>query len=217
MIARRIPGILPRMTPKEKMEVMKILSIAGLWDGEDEQNLRRPFRAPHHSLSLPALTGGGRIPRPGEVTLAHRGVLFLDELAEVSRNVLESLRQPLEEQKIVLSRLSGDYTFPADFSLRGGGKRLSLRRLSGYEPLRLYPGTDRPIPSQAQSAPFGENRSVCADRFGGLGQSAGNQVPQKRDGADERAGGAGPQDAEKNGMGIMVFCAIPGCQGRKPA
>lgn len=141
MIARRIPGILPRMTPKEKMEVMKILSIAGLWDGEDEQNLRRPFRAPHHSLSLPALTGGGRIPRPGEVTLAHRGVLFLDELAEVSRNVLESLRQPLEEQKIVLSRLSGDYTFPADFLFVAAANAC---------PCGAYPDMNRCVCTQAQ-------------------------------------------------------------------
>ncbi|MGI6011956.1 MAG: YifB family Mg chelatase-like AAA ATPase [Ruminococcus sp.] len=115
MVARRIPGILPKMTEQEKVEVMKIQSIAGIL--EEGEIMARPFRAPHHNLSLQAMTGGGKIPRPGEVTLAHRGVLFLDELAEIPRPVLEALRQPLEERRIVISRLSGEYCFPADFLL----------------------------------------------------------------------------------------------------
>ena len=173
MIARRIPGILPRMTPKEKMEVMKILSIAGLWNKEAQQNLQRPFRAPHHTLSLQALTGGGRIPRPGEVTLAHRGVLFLDELAEISRNVLESLRQHLEEQKIVLSRLSGDYTFPADF--------LFVAAANGC-PCGAYPDMNRCVCTRAQidryrsriSQPLLERIDLCVQTapvdWGSLGK-----------------------------------------------
>ncbi len=115
MIARRLPTILPRMTREESLEVTRIYSVAGLLPEGDPLIRRRPFRAPHHSLSPQALAGGGRIPRPGEVTLAHRGVLFLDELPEMARRNLELLRQPLEERKILISRQGGSYSFPADF------------------------------------------------------------------------------------------------------
>ena len=115
MVARRLSTILPEMTQEESMEVTRIYSVAGLLPEGDPLIRSRPFRAPHHSLSPQALAGGGRIPRPGEVTLAHRGVLFLDELPEMSRRNLELLRQPLEERKILISRQGGSYSFPADF------------------------------------------------------------------------------------------------------
>lgn len=119
MAARRIPTILPPLTREESLELTQIYSVAGLLPEKDPLLEQRPFRAPHHTLSPQSLCGGGRIPRPGEITLAHRGVLFLDELPEMERRTLELLRQPLEEKRIVLSRASGTYVFPADFMLVG--------------------------------------------------------------------------------------------------
>lgn len=120
MIARRIPTIMPMLTPEESLEITKIYSIAGLLPSDKPVIRVRPFRSPHHTASPQALAGGGRIPRPGEVTLAHRAVLFLDELPEFSRASLEILRQPLEEKCIHLSRVHGVYTFPAAACVIGG-------------------------------------------------------------------------------------------------
>ena len=117
MAARRIPTILPPMTREEQLEVTRLYSIAGLLPSGQPLIQKRPFRAPHHSITAHALVGGGRFPSPGEITLAHRGVLFLDELPEMSRKVLELLRQPLEEHQILISRQEGTYLFPAAFVL----------------------------------------------------------------------------------------------------
>lgn len=117
MIARRIPGILPALDQNESLEVSKIYSIAGLLPPSDPFVRIRPFRAPHHTASAQALAGGGKNPKPGEVTLAHRGVLFLDEMPEFSKKSLEILRQPMEDRYIRLSRVQGTYSFPADFLL----------------------------------------------------------------------------------------------------
>lgn len=115
LLARTLPSILPRLTQDEALEVTKIYSVAGLL----QQNFikTRPFRSPHHTASSMALVGGGRIPRPGEISLAHRGVLFLDELPEFPRFVIESLRQPLEDGVITISRVQGTLSFPARFIL----------------------------------------------------------------------------------------------------
>ncbi len=117
MIARRIPTILPKLTREESLEISKIYSIAGLLDQTHPLMTHRPFRDPHHTISAQALAGGGKIPHPGEVTLAHRGVLFLDELPEFRREALEILRQPLENHEIVISRTAGTYRYPANFLL----------------------------------------------------------------------------------------------------
>ena len=117
MLAERIPTILPSLTPEESFEITKIYSIAGLLPKDSPVIGTRPFRHPHHTVSASALAGGGRIPSPGEITLAHRGVLFLDEMPEFSRQSLEILRQPLEDREIVISRTSGSYRFPANFLL----------------------------------------------------------------------------------------------------
>ena len=117
MIAKRIPGIMPSLSFEEGLELTKIYSIAGLLSPGDPLVRKRPFRSPHHTCSAQALAGGGRNPRPGEVTLAHRGVLFLDEMPEFSRRSLEILRQPLEDKVIRISRVYGTYDFPADFIL----------------------------------------------------------------------------------------------------
>ena len=117
MLARRLPSILPTLTPEEALEVTRIYSIAGLLPREAGLVQQRPFRQPHHTISMAGLVGGGSVPRPGEITLSHRGVLFLDELPEFSRQVLEVLRQPLEEGRVSIARAQGNYTFPASFLL----------------------------------------------------------------------------------------------------
>lgn len=117
MLAKRIPTIMPSLTFEESLELTKIYSIAGLLSQKRPLIQVRPFRNPHHTSSSASLAGGGRIPGPGEVTLAHRGVLFLDEMPEFTRRSLEVLRQPLEDKQIQLSRASGTYVFPAGFIL----------------------------------------------------------------------------------------------------
>ena len=117
MLAKRIPTTMPSLTFEESLELTKIYSIAGLLSPKRPLIKARPFRSPHHTSSSAALAGGGRIPGPGEVTLAHRGVLFLDEMPEFARGSLEVLRQPLEDKQIQLSRASGTYVFPAGFIL----------------------------------------------------------------------------------------------------
>ena len=115
MTAARIPSILPDLTGEEQIEVSRIYSVAGLLTEKSPLIRQRPFRSPHHSLSVQALCGGGRIPSPGEITLAHRGVLFIDELPEMSGRTLEALRDPLEEHSILVSRAAGSFRFPSHF------------------------------------------------------------------------------------------------------
>ena len=117
LLARRLVTILPPMTEAEALEVTKIYSIVGLLPQADSVMLERPFRSPHHSISGSALLGGGSTPRPGEVTLAHNGVLFLDELPEFERSTLEMLRQPLEDGEVSISRVRAAMTFPSKFIL----------------------------------------------------------------------------------------------------
>ncbi len=118
MLIKRLPGILPSLSDSESLEVTKIFSAAGkLKDAHSGLLRSRPFRSPHHTISGAGLIGGGGIPKPGEVSLAHRGILFLDELPEFSRNVLEVLRQPLEDGLVTISRARAAFTFPAQFLL----------------------------------------------------------------------------------------------------
>ena len=119
LLARAIPSILPALTPEEAMEVTRIYSVAGLLAAGGGLVAARPFRAPHHTISNAGLVGGGSIPRPGEITLAHRGILFLDELLEFDPRVLEMLRQPLEDKTVTISRAKQAVTFPASFILCG--------------------------------------------------------------------------------------------------
>lgn len=117
MIARRIPGIMSELTFGEQMEISKIYSVAGLLSSKTPYITERPFRSPHHTASQPALVGGGKYPRPGECSLSSGGVLFLDELPEFQRQVIEVLRQPLEDGYVTVSRMEGSYRFPAKCQL----------------------------------------------------------------------------------------------------
>jgi magnesium chelatase family protein len=119
MLARRMPTILPKLSEEEALEVIAIHSVAGVLARSRVPEGMRPFRAPHHSISSAGLIGGGSIPRPGEVSLAHHGVLFLDEMLEFPRHVLDGLRQPMEDARVVIARASQSVTFPARFTLIG--------------------------------------------------------------------------------------------------
>ncbi|MBQ9097512.1 MAG: YifB family Mg chelatase-like AAA ATPase [Clostridia bacterium] len=117
MLASRLPTILPDLTFEEALEVTKIHSIAGLLNEEKAFINTRPFRTPHHSTSTISLAGGGRVPKPGEVSLAHNGVLFLDEFPEFNKSALEILRQPIEDRTVTISRVNATITYPSDFML----------------------------------------------------------------------------------------------------
>ena len=117
LLARSLPSILPRMAREEALETTKIYSVAGALPSDSPLVCQRPFRAPHYTISNAGLVGGGRTLRPGEITLSHRGVLFLDELPEFSHTALESLRQPLEDKVVTISRVTGSVTYPASFML----------------------------------------------------------------------------------------------------
>ncbi|MBE6368269.1 MAG: ATP-binding protein [Lentisphaerae bacterium] len=197
MIAKRLAGILPPMTLAETLETSRIHSVLGmLSDGEPLLNCR-PFRSPHHTVSDVALIGGGKNPRPGEISLAHNGVLFLDELPEFKRNVLEVLRQPLENGEIVVSRASGSCVFPARFMLaaamnpcpcgRGAvelGCRCKIDEKKRYQKKISGPLLDRidlhiPVLNLSEeellAAPNGENSSTIRQRV-----IAARTIQQKR-------------------------------------
>lgn len=163
MLARRLPSILPSMSWDEIMEVTRIYSAAGLLSSQRPLITSRPFRSPHHTASVASLVGGGRIPRPGEISLATHGVLFLDELPEFRRDALEALRQPLEEGVVTVSRVSGTSVFPAHFMLAASmnpcafsSKALTLPIEMGIvgkqEPEPTPPGEDAPFAARLQYA-----------------------------------------------------------------
>ena len=117
LLARSLPSILPELTGPESLDVTKIYSVSGLLPSSSPLITERPFRAPHYTISNAGLVGGGRLPRPGEITLSHRGVLFLDELPEFGHTLLEVLRQPLEDKVVTISRAQGTITYPASFMM----------------------------------------------------------------------------------------------------
>ena len=129
MLARRLPGILPQLSESESLEVIAIQSVAGVLPSDVPAVCPRPFRAPHHTISSAGLIGGGSTPRPGEVSLAHHGVLFLDEMLEFPRSVLEGLRQPMEDGRVIISRAAMSVAFPARFTLIGATNPCPCGRL----------------------------------------------------------------------------------------
>lgn len=117
MMAQRIPTILPKLTINEALEVTKIHSIAGILKENCSIIKERPFRSPHYTISPSSLIGGGKVPKPGEISLAHNGVLYLDEFTEYKQSTLEALRTPIEDGKVTISRLNASLTYPSDFML----------------------------------------------------------------------------------------------------
>ena len=185
MLARRLPGILPPLEEEQALEVTRIHSVAGLVDPDHPLIGYAPFRAPHHSASTAAIVGGGPRLRPGEASLAHRGVLLLDELAEFQRPALEALRQPLEDGELVVARAAGSVRFPARFQLdrddeslsvrcarRSGRALLVLRAEAGSLSRQALAGAARPVRSRRHRF-RGPGRSSCrADRGGVRGACA---------------------------------------------
>ena len=140
MISERMATILPPLTKKEQLEVSKIYSVCGLLADSRTLLQERPFRSPHHTVSMAGLAGGGRSIRPGEISLAHHGVLFLDELPEFSKSTLEVLRQPLEEHQIHLTRAVGSVTYPSDFLLLASMNPCNCGYYPGLEPMQMHTG-----------------------------------------------------------------------------
>ena len=157
MLARRVPGILPPLTEEELLEVVAVHSVGGLLAPGTLPARTPPFRAPHHTISIAGLIGGGPGPRPGEVSLAHRGVLFLDELLELPRHILDAMRQPLEDGRVVIARAAQSVAYPARFQLIGaanpcpcglvgdpsGGCRCSAAEIERYRARLSGPLADR--------------------------------------------------------------------------
>lgn len=207
MLARRLPGILPSLTRAEALEVTRIHSVAGLLPPGRALVSAPPFRAPHHGASAPAIVGGGSSPRPGEASLAHRGVLLLDEMPEFARPVLESLRQPLEDGVVLVSRVGGHALFPARFQLVGtmnmcpcGGRGdpalecgCTPQRLQAYRERLSRALLDRfdlavamPRPRAAElAAPRGEASGVVRDRVVAARSRLASSVPRRTETASE--------------------------------
>ena len=156
LMARALPSILPSMSFDEILEVTRIYSIADQLPADEPLIRQRPFRAPHHTISHAGLVGGGNWPRPGEVSLAHRGVLFLDEFPEFNTRTLEVMRQPLEDKVVTISRAAGSLSFPANFQLIAAMNPCPC----GYfgDPVRhlhLCPEYDHPLPAPHQRTAHG--------------------------------------------------------------
>lgn len=148
LLARSMPSIMPALTNNEALEVTKIYSVSGLLPSSSPLISYRPFRSPHYTISNAGLVGGGSIPKPGEITLSHRGVLFLDELPEFGHTVLEVLRQPIEDKIVTISRAKGSITYPANF-LAGAKSRRSSSILLGSRvgPVIIYASACRQFPT----------------------------------------------------------------------
>ena len=177
MLARRLAGILPPLTLDEAIEVSMVWSVSGLLPAERGLVTERPFRAPHHTASDAGLIGGGSIPHPGEVSLAHHGVLFMDELPEFSQRILEALRQPLEEGQVVVSRTAGSAAFPARFQFVGAANPCR-RGCASFRACICSPARARPLPRPPLAPAAGPHRppprdprgAVCAARLDGRGR-----------------------------------------------
>lgn len=162
MLAKRIPTILPPPTPEESMEITKIYSVLGMVDRERPLITGRPVRSVHHTVTKAALIGGGLVPVPGEISLAHEGVLFLDELAEFQKNVLEVLRQPLEEKQIRIARSHGTYVFPANFILVAAMNPCPCGNYPNLEKCTCTPGQIRHYLGRI-SQPFLDRMDLCIE------------------------------------------------------
>jgi len=220
MLAKRLPGILPALSYEEALETTRIYSVAGLLSPERPLVTRRPFRAPHHTISDAGLIGGGVHPRPGEISLAHHGVLFLDELPEFKRNVLEALRQPLEEGRVTISRSSLSVTYPARFQLVASmnpckcGYYGDPRRACQCSPheVRRYRGKiSGPLLDRLDlhlEVPAVDYEALGADRRGEPSSRVRERVEAARGLQRERYGHPAKLNAHLRAQEINRFCAL---------
>lgn len=162
MVSERLATILPPLTEEERMELSKIYSVCGLLSGCDKLLQERPFRSPHHTISQAGLVGGGLNPHPGEISLAHNGVLFLDELPEFHKSTLEVLRQPMEEHKVHISRANGNVTYPADFLLLASMNPCNCGYYPDRQRCRCTPGSIRRYLSHI-SQPLLDRIDICVE------------------------------------------------------
>ncbi|AZB72438.1 YifB family Mg chelatase-like AAA ATPase [Synechococcus elongatus] len=220
MLARRLPGILPTLSFEEALEVTRIHSSAGLLKERGHLIRDRPFRSPHHSASGPSLVGGGSFPRPGEISLAHRGVLFLDELTEFKREVLDFLRQPLEDGQVMISRTRQSVAFPARFTLVASAnpcpcgyfgdtlqpctcglnqRQRYWNRLSGplLDRIDLQVSVQRLPPTDLARSQLGESTAIVRDR-----------VARARKQAQSRFQGRLRCNAEMQSADLRHWCAL---------
>ena len=225
MLAKRLPGIMPPLSMSEALEVTKIHSIAGILDPREGIVVKRPFRNPHHTVSDAGLVGGQTIPRPGEISLAHCGILFLDELPEFRRNTLETLRQPLENHEVTLSRAMGTFVFPAKIMLIAAmnpcpcgylGSRIRRCRctpiqISAYRGKISGPLLDR-IDMHVEVATL-PNEMLVARRNGESSASMRAKVLAARQIQARRYAGTGiPDNASLAGKQMDQFCPLsPEC------
>jgi magnesium chelatase family protein len=221
LLARSIPSILPKMSMAEALEVTKIYSVSGLLPSDTPLIMQRPFRAPHYTISHAGLVGGGRWPRPGEISLTHRGVLFLDEFPEFGHNVLEVLRQPLEDKVVTISRAQGSITFPANFMLVAAMNpcpcgyygdpvkqcTCSPSAVSRYQKRISGPLLDR-IDIFVQ-VPRIEYDKLADERDGESSAVVRSRVEQSRSIQQERFRGSGLTcNAEMTPVGVRDFCQV---------
>ena len=221
MLAKRLPGILPPLSYEEALEVTQIYSVAGLLSSERPLLVRRPFRAPHHTISDVGLIGGGSHPKPGEISLAHHGVLFLDELPEFKRNALEALRQPLEEGRVTITRSTFTVTYPARFLFVGSmnpckcgyyGDRSRPCQCSPQEVRRYRNKISGPLLDRIDlqiEVPAVDYRELSEDRRGEPSSVVRKRVEAARQKQESRYQQPGKLNAHLTAKEIKDFCSLP--------
>jgi magnesium chelatase family protein len=227
MLARSLPSIFPKMAMEECLEVTKIYSVGGLLPSDTPLIAQRPFRSPHYTISQAGLVGGGRWPRPGEISLSHRGVLFLDEFPEFGRTTLEVLRQPLEDKVVTISRAQGSITFPANFMLVAAmnpcpcgyyGDSVKECRCSSAEVTRYSKRISGPLLDRIDifvDVPRVEYEKLADDRLGESSEKVRARVEIARQIQRERFDGRGPAcNADATALEVKEFCQVePSAQG----
>ncbi len=220
MLSKRLPSILPDMTWEESLEVSQIYSVMGLLNAKSPLVTRRPFRSPHHTVSNAGLAGGGSNPRPGEISMAHKGVLFLDEMPEFKKDTLDLMRQPLEDGRVTISRVSGAVTYPAEFMMvcamnpckcgwygdPSGRCRCSDREVENYRSRISGPMLDRiDIVVEVPSVHFEELRSRAEAEPSG---EVRKRVNAAREIQNRRFGEGGMCNARMGPSEMRRFCAL---------